>query len=221
MMDNAEVLRLVRTAVKRYARACWWANAEDLAQVGALAVIEARKSFDPNVGATETQYYWRAINFRISRYLWAESTPVSGGTHRPRESLTGITRQSFEGALDDDDAEGPRGQQLNAALFAERARANGGGWLPEAADTTLDDAAWLARVRARLEQLAVAEYGGGGRSLLRVLLGEVPTEDVAAAYDAPVPEVWRAMRRLRHRLRRDEDLYALMHERRTAIGSPP
>lgn len=84
--------RIVRSIAARYKRRCWWADVQDLEQVGFLAVLEAAKRWEPEVGVPRDAYLIKAIVFAMKRELWKNSAPVSGGLHRPEEQLAGLVR---------------------------------------------------------------------------------------------------------------------------------
>lgn len=189
-MNTEQAQHLVTVAARRYARKCWWADPDDLRQVGHLAVVQARRTYDLRVGVTPVQYYWRAILFSMSRYLWKESAPVSGGGHRPELALKGCVRASL-----DDPAVGPR--QVDALTPEDR----------------VEDARWLARVQAQLGALA-REDGAGGANVLAVLLEHAPAQELADVRGTRLHAIYRATSELRRRVSNDEALYELMRERR-------
>jgi DNA-directed RNA polymerase specialized sigma24 family protein len=88
----------IRTAVyrtaARYKRRCWWASTHDLVQEGFLAVCEADRTYEPQVGVPYEAYVCRAVALAMKRALWKESAPVTGGQHRPEETLRGLHRSS-------------------------------------------------------------------------------------------------------------------------------
>jgi DNA-directed RNA polymerase specialized sigma24 family protein len=150
---------IVRRVAARYARRCWWADRDDLAQSGWEAAILARGTFEPRVGVPEAGYVWRAVTFSMRRWLWKESSPVSGGMSDPWR-----LRVSRRADLD---------ESLPCTTPT-----------PEA---LLDELRWTERVRARA--LAVAEQDALALPVLlgegtpREIASEtgVPLRDVYAA----------------------------------------
>ncbi len=188
-MNQEEISRLASVAAKRYARSCWWADLDDLTQVGELAGVLAARSFDTKVGATPQQYLWRAITFAIARACWRDSAPVSGGGHRPRESLTGLRRADVA-TLDADGA-----AELHAHVPT-----------PE---KSYAEAEWRARVREQI--LALVD---GDSAILDVVLdGELPAK-AAQRRGLDVRKVAAAVRNFRGRAEMDATLYELLLEQR-------
>lgn len=120
-LSDAQVDVIVRRVAVRYLRRCWWADKDDLAQTGWEAAIHARETFDARVGIPESGYLWRAVTFSMRRYLWKESSPVSGGMSDPRRLRTG------------------QRAPLDEAMRCE---------VPPA-DVLLDELRWTIRVQAR------------------------------------------------------------------------
>ena len=116
---------LVNVAARRYARRSWWVDIEELKQEGRVAVLEAARTWEHDFGVPRKHYYWRAVVFAMKRYMWTASTPVSGGSHRPRQSYEGLHR---------------------APLGVYECRSRG-------AEDLLAEAEWLQHVRARLHEL--------------------------------------------------------------------
>lgn len=184
-LNDQEAQKLVSTAARRYARACWWADQDDLMQEGHAAIASARKDYDPSVGVAPEQYFWRAVVFAMKRALWSMSTPVTGGSHRPRESYAGLTRTALDG-FDAPTASPP-------------------------ADVALDDARWRKRVRDRLLRLSWSVLEDGRTH--RVLLGEATPERMAEARREKVGVVYGRAAKLRSAAVADSELYSLMQER--------
>ena len=73
-----------RTA-RRWSRKVWWADFDDLAQEARLTAWLALPNWDPRVGVPVDAYLRRACSIMLARWCWHESSPVSGGSRRPRE----------------------------------------------------------------------------------------------------------------------------------------
>ena len=150
---------------------CWWAEAEDLRQIGWRAALEADPSWDRRVGVPRLSYLMVAARRAMWGALWRQSAPVSAGDHH-LEDLAGLHRAPLDPGLP-----GPR-------------------WDPEA---ELDDRRRWARVRAELLRLrdALPDLEHGWPVLLD---GESPTA-VAARTGVAVGRVYRAASRLREECR--------------------
>lgn len=95
-----EDIRVIATRVaKRYGRRCWWAEVDEMVQEASVAIIQALRTFDPEVGVPVEGYCHRAAIFAVKHYLWRMSAPVSE-THHKRHTLAGVHRASLEQALD-------------------------------------------------------------------------------------------------------------------------
>lgn len=177
--------KLVSVAARRYARRSWWVDIEDLKQEGRVAVEEARRKFDHNYGTPWEAYCWRAILFAMKRFLWASSVPVSGGSHRPRESYANVRRAD---AVEDDDFE----------------------VVDCAPDKALFDREWDARVRKRVMQLGGDTHG----DIHLVLLEEVTARQLAARIKKDPKEVYARAAELRAAITQDRPLWELMRVRK-------
>jgi len=196
--------QLVNDVAKKYKRDSWWADMDDLRQTGHLALIRARETFDSAVGVPADAYFRTAIASAMVRVLWEDSSPVSGGKHRPREAYAGLQRASL---IQEDGEFRP---------FASNARP---------ADVALDEGYWRANVRRSLIELA-----DGDESLVAGLLGEATAEEIAEERPRQsifvhrhcvvmrkhdrVEEVRCELAKLRARARIDEPLYKLARERK-------
>lgn len=118
---------IVREVASRYRSRVRWASREDLEQAGRIAFLEAIPNYDPAVGVSIEGYLRGVAYHAMRRALWAESSPVSGGWHRPEETRT-QRRAAFEDR-----------NHTTDAPSQERA---------------LDEAKWRERVRARLAEIA-------------------------------------------------------------------
>jgi DNA-directed RNA polymerase specialized sigma24 family protein len=106
----AEVSTLVDGIARSYARRAWWSDVEDLRQAGWVAGLEALRRFDPAKAPTGSIKPLARLRVKrtISRYLLANSTPVSSSDHG-RYGLIGLRRadlEEIEGEPDERTAEG-------------------------------------------------------------------------------------------------------------------
>lgn len=175
---------LIDTAARRYARRCWWADLDDLKQVGHLAALRAAVTYDPRVGVDPEQYAWRAIVLSMKRALWADSSPCSGGKHRPNDALAGVRRADVE--------------SLSEMAADERP------------DVAAEVGEWAGLVRSRLTELAEELHLEGA---LEVLLDEQTACAQAAFFGVEARVMYSRTKRLRAAVGRDADLYDLMKDR--------
>lgn len=89
-MTEHEVIEKV---IRRYASKCWWADIRDLRQEGWVALLEAKRRFEPQRGTPFSAFAWVCVTFAIRNYLWEQSAPVTGPKHRGRK-LEGMQRES-------------------------------------------------------------------------------------------------------------------------------
>lgn len=92
--DLAEV---VKQLAHNYARRWWWADEEDLRQVGWVVALSVRAKFDAAKCRTGTikPLARLAIKRHYSRYLCANTSPVSASDHK-RYELIGLERAPLE-----------------------------------------------------------------------------------------------------------------------------
>ncbi len=214
-LREEDVSRLAATAARRYARKCWWSDREDLQQVAELAALEALRRYDARVGAAPEQYVWRAIVLAVARQLWLDSTPATGGTkHRPGASSRGLFRSPLSAPTDDtEDDWSASAHEAKLSAAAERVGLGSGSATPP--DDLYEDARWLARVRARLHEVAAEVVASpGAANTLRVLSGEASAKDVADVRGTTVGRVHRESFALRAALGADAVLYDLIRQKR-------
>jgi hypothetical protein len=192
-IDAAEVLRIARAVARRYAQRCWWADEDDMTSVASLAVLDASRHWDPQVGVPFDGYAARAASNQVREHLWRESSPLSGGLHDPRKNIEGVTRASLDVRTDDGEWS-PRPELVQN---------------PDPGPQ-LDDAQWRLRVRRRVRALSgVTQDGGLARAVL--LDGRAPSE---LAPEGDLKRAYRAVQILRKRVRLDPVSYKLMRLRR-------
>ena len=179
---NHKLEQVAIRAARKYKRRCWWACMDDLHQEARVAVIEAERTFDPEVGVPVEGYAYRAAMLALRTYTWKQSAPVSASDHT-LESLRGV----YHGQLEDVHVDG--------------------GIAPDE-DTELRR--WHLRVRARIA--GVLGEGEAGLLALRVLLGEAQPADVAREAEVPVAKVYAATLRARKAISEDLILYRLWKE---------
>lgn len=192
-VNAAEVLRIARAVAHRYAQRCWWADLDDLTSVASVAVLDASRHWDPQVGVPFDGYAARAASNQVREHLWRESSPLSGGLHDPRKNIEGVTRTSLDIQTED-------GEWVPRPELATRADPG-----PE-----LDDTQWRLRVRRRVRALARAVPDG---DLARAVLleGRAPSE---LAPGGDLSRAYKAVQVLRKRVRFDSVSYRLMRQRR-------
>lgn len=176
-----------------YKRRCWWADRGDLYQVARVAALQARRTYDPTTGVPRTAYYRRAMVLAVRRWLWEQSSPVSGGLHRPERDLAGVHRAPMSG-VDEQAMHMLRGTDPTT----------------QQPDTTLDDERWRAAVRQRLQELS-GDWGGHAVQALLHAADERP-DDAVLPNGAPAATK-RAVRTLKRHARNDAQLYQLLQSR--------
>jgi len=90
LITTEEVMRIAKAVAARYARRCWWADRDDLVSEATFGVLEARRTFDPQVGVPFDGYAAKAAAHKVGAYLWRQSSPVSGGMGDPRKNIAGV-----------------------------------------------------------------------------------------------------------------------------------
>ena len=199
MLDMQVQQEVVTTVARRYARLCWWAELEELKQVGYLAIAEASRTYIPGVGVPADKYARKACIFAMARYLWEASSPVSGGKHRPKKSKRGLRRTEVTttgvDGLGDDVA--------TAMLLVDHDQPT--------AEVLVDDVTWHRRVRARLRELAASS---GLDDVLPVLLEETTPAALAAGAGVPVARYHSRSQHLRSWVMADEGLALLLRDRK-------
>jgi DNA-directed RNA polymerase specialized sigma24 family protein len=96
-MDGQELMRIATVAAKKYQRRVWWASFEDMRSEALVAVVQARKTWDPDYGVTFGAYAYRAAILAIRPYLWRNSSPVSESWHK-LPTLSGVHRTGLVNA---------------------------------------------------------------------------------------------------------------------------
>lgn len=190
---------VVTQVARCYARRCWWAELDELKQVGHLAIAEASRSYDPAVGVSAYKYARKACVFAMARYLWEASSPVSGGKHRPKVSKRGLRRTEVTTTGVDG-----LGEDIATAMLLVDTD------LPTT-EVLVDDVTWHRRVRARLRELAAAS---GLDDVLPVLLEETTPAALAAVAGVPVARFHNRSQHLRSWVMADEGLALLLKDRK-------
>lgn len=184
MLSPARREVLAKTAAKHYKRRCWWADFDDLVQTAYEAILKAETTFRPEVGVAEDAYAWKAILNLLHKRIWKDSSPVSGGSHRPAVSYAGLHRTAFP----------PEDMERDLPP----ARSN-----PE---KLVGRAEWEAKVRARLAALSLPEVAAA-------LLDEDRVEESAKKLCVSPREIRTAVQIVRARAVRDPELYDLFRAR--------
>lgn len=184
-MNANDVHRICQAAAAHYARRCWWAEVDDLRQEAYLAALRAQRTFQANVGVVAEAYVWRAVVLALAKYLWNQSSPVSGGSQNPKLLKT-----------------------------QQRASGDELDWLLSIAppvDEQVDELRWREAVHARVDALLrTPEHVLAAR----VVVDEMQAADVARETGLPVLRIYKLSEHLRDRLARDPELYALIRSRK-------
>ena len=159
-LDGETVMEIAREVARRYKRRCWWADVDDMAGQASVAILEAQRTWDPQVGVPLEGYVRRAAVLSVKGLLWRTSSPCSGGLGDPRRNLAELRR------VPDDHAPATARPDMEGKIDTERL---------------------CARVRARVAELAARTRDG--QRAVPVLVGETtasdgPREERVATYKA-------------------------------------
>lgn len=189
--DAEEAEKIVKHVARRVGSTRLYPSRKaELNQVGHLAILEARRTFDPEKCDNFSAYAHRAVVFALKRWLWRQHTIVSGGTHSPRDQVKGLICFSLD--YDDEDRE----------IEADE----------DDTETMLERAEWAHRVRRRLEVIAARH---GISAIVDVALEERPAESLCSEYGIDEPRVRALVRQLHKAVAEDSKsakLYALRPE---------
>lgn len=175
---------IAAAVARRYVRA-YGGDFDDYAQEAALAIEQARRTFDPAYGRPWPAYAWRAAIRAVFGYASKARAPVSGSYHKAAD--LGATH-----AVSLDDAPDLASNTTPERLYCE------------------DE--WRRAVATRIE--VVLEKAPERALAVPVLMNGERAQDVADANDCPRWRVYHAARRLRRRLKRDRVLRSLMEAAR-------
>lgn len=178
--------QLARAAAAFYRRKCWWADFDDLVQTGQLAIVRALENYDPTIGVPVDGYCWGAMMRALERVLWRDSSPVSGGSHRPREAYAGLYRAALP----------PEDMTCAVAPFVET----------RTPERLVSDAEWEARVRERLAAISLPE-------IVDVMLDPSRVEEAARKLRVSKKQVRVAVNVTLNRASTDSTLHDLLRER--------
>lgn len=193
VITGDDVLRIAKAVARRYANRCWWADVDDMTSEASVAVLQAARTFDPEVGIPFDGYAARAAALRVKMFLWGESSPVSGGLHDPQKHIAGVMRDELtvRGRGDDKGAEFER-PELS--------------YSPDPGDE-LDAVDWRLKVRRRVR--ALSRDGRDGDLAHEVLVrGRRPAELI----EETGRDVYGAVHLVRRKLREDRRAYELWRQ---------
>lgn len=183
-MKNPELERVVNAIAERYARACWWADVEDLRQEAWVAALAAEKKFDPTKGQLSS-YAFVIVKRAVAAYLLEETAPVSSSWHE-RHALVGINREPIS------PGPGERRRKYQARM-GDALSTKPNMW----AETLLSNKRWHVRVLARLLEL----LGTDAEDKLDILTGDkkrigrpaawVSNARTRIAKDSKIQEMWK------------------------------
>lgn len=155
---NVTIAAVVKEAVRRYKRDCWWADTEDLTQHGWVVALEAHKTFKPERMDDFYWYAWRAVVIQLRNHLWRQSAPVSA-PQRKLSELRGVFRDTVENVPEVPEEVSGADQELHLARLRAEVRA-----AAEALDPALTTAAFAGDLRA---MRSLAKRGAKDRTLRR------------------------------------------------------
>ena len=87
-----DVHKMARSIIWGYARRNPWIGIDELAQEAALAALEARRSYDPEKGASEDTYANFAVRCRLYQFIRRQRVPVTAGSSNLAQKLDGLQR---------------------------------------------------------------------------------------------------------------------------------
>ncbi len=147
------ILKIAHDVARRFKRRCWWADMDDLTGEASRIVLEASRSWDPQVGVPFWGYAHTAAVRGLGAYLWQQSAPVSEKAHR-RKDLAGVYKTDVN--------------KIDEEKFAD---------VPDAGEL-LDETRWRDRVRHQIERLAAVTPNG--HLAVQVLVHEIQPADLEA-----------------------------------------
>jgi DNA-directed RNA polymerase sigma subunit (sigma70/sigma32) len=196
-IDAVEVMRIAKAVARRFKRHCWWADVDDLESEGAVAVLRAHRTFDPQVGVPFAGYATRAAALQITDYLWRQSSPVSGGMHDPQKHIAGKHRVGL------DMPESQSSGQAGATRVSERKSHKELMVFPDV-EETLDVEAWRLDVRRQLR--AIASITKDGDLAVAVMVHD---ERPAEVIKRSGRNAYKATELVRRKVRKDAASYEL------------
>lgn len=205
-IDAKDVLTIAKKAAQSYAK-CWWADRDDLVSEASVAILQAHKTWDPEVGVPWEQYVRIAAIRRLRQFLWHESSPVSGGLHDPRKNIAGVIRNF---TLDMRDMHDTRCGRLNEQHYVAASDALDSHIVfaskPDPVGT-IDQQDWRLKVRKRIR--ALARDGRDGDLAVEVLVRGRKPKDLIAETGR---DVHGAVHLVRRKLREDKRAYKLWQQ---------
>lgn len=175
--------RVAKRVARWYAARVWWAEPDDLLQEAWVTVLECDRSAPDAMPELWGGYAYRAASMHLSRYCWSLSAPVSAA--KPGPELAGVHRAVLPERGVVRPLPGPQRASwvLSAGTDpeAELLRREAAMLLPEAEE----------RLRARCEELAMAEGDAVHAALDVLLCGDRPME-AARFYGLSRPVVYKA-----------------------------
>lgn len=181
VLDAAMVV-LAHSAASRYKRKCWWADREELEQTAWVAMLDARRSYDPQTGVPFEGYAWRAVINQLHAVVLRASAPVSApGGKLP--DLKGLYRTMLDEGLVD-----LRDDPCRVLMKLERQR----------------------RIEAAITDVLKEDRAHG--CARDVLLGGLKPRIVAQKRRVPVENVYRAVKRVKNRIAKSYDCWKLWKE---------
>lgn len=190
-IETQRIMTVASSVARRFARKCWWADEDDLQGEAARAILEAARSFDPDVGIPFEAFAHKIAARAVATYLWLQSAPVSEKRYRARD-LRGVHRvaiSTVDVAIDE-------GEAPHSRLVLEDADA-------QTVEERIDETRLRERIRARVLELAQATHNGHLAEAV-LLDGKTPRQ-----VTAPARDVYRATELVRRKVRDDADSYYL------------
>jgi DNA-directed RNA polymerase specialized sigma24 family protein len=188
--EHRTIDRVTAEVTSRYSAACWWADRRDMVQEAWTECLKAMGQFDPSRG-TLAAYLNGVCVHAIRRYLWWESSPCSGGWHRPEEQRT-----QRRAGLDIPAAE-PDGVRLTpvAPLVSH-----------DTPHDVVSQAEWRQRVQVELSRLTQ------DNDAVAILSEELTPSDLSGVTGLPTSHYYSKVRRLRQTIMFSPQMLDLLRE---------
>jgi len=205
---DAQMADIAKKASAQYARACWWADPQDLHQQAWAILLDFKVNWapkDPTTGEIDRRmfgnYGYRAVMRQLSRYLWRQSAPVSLPDRACGPEVgVGLHRADLTTVDAGDD------RVLDAVLSPEQAL------LELKAQQEVQR--WMGRARRRLLSLLGEPVDDWGKAPVAVVLDGEDLDRVCTRLRLPSREVQRWVRKAQRLLKGDPVLTGLLEGRR-------
>jgi DNA-directed RNA polymerase specialized sigma24 family protein len=189
-MTDKERIDIARRAARRYAYLSW-VNVEDATQEALTAMVEAERRFNEKPdGQNLAGYLTRTAQYAVRWFVWSSTSPV---THSDRSNISAEVTELRRAEVSDETV----------------------GEAAETPSKLLEERDWLERVRKRFAELCDGDAEVDQVIAHLCLLHEQESEVVAEIEDVPLRNVYVVTQRIRNRILRDAQMFALLKERKS------